>query len=122
MTHHMHLKKEPFDKIWNGKKTIELRLFDEKRKMIACGDTVVFESCEKREKTVTARVLMLHVFDSFKELYENLPLEKCGYSTREIEKASHTDMEAYYPREEQKKYGVVGIEFELLEKEKHHMI
>ncbi len=87
-----------------------------KRKAISCGDIIVFENREEQEKTVTARVLKLHVFDSFKALYESLPLEKCGYDTHKIAQASHTDMEAYYPREEQEKYGVLGIEFELLEK------
>lgn len=113
MTHHMHLKEEPFDKILNRKKTIELRLFDEKRKAIKCGDRIVFES-HKQDESITARVLKLHVFGSFKELYETLPLEKCGYDTQEIKNASFTDMELYYSCEEQKKYGVVGIEFELL--------
>ncbi len=115
MLHHMHLKKEPFDKISEGKKTIELRLLDEKRKAIKCGDVIVFEDCEQ-SKSITAKVLRLHVFGSFKELYETLPLEKCGYDMQEIEKASFTDMEAYYPRKEQEKYGVLGIEFELLKK------
>jgi len=31
MLHKIHLKKEPFEKIKNGRKTIELRLNDEKR-------------------------------------------------------------------------------------------
>lgn len=34
MTHYMKLNPEPFDKIASGKKTIELRLYDEKRKTV----------------------------------------------------------------------------------------
>lgn len=41
MLHKMHLKKEPFEKIRNGTKTIELRLNDEKRQQIQNGDFIV---------------------------------------------------------------------------------
>ena len=113
MKHNMRLKKEPFEKICAKKKTIELRLLDEKRKKVNVGDTIEFECPEAGGKIVTARVLALHRFSSFKELYTTLSLEKCGYEKEETKKATPTDMEAYYSKEEQAKYGVVGIEFEL---------
>ena len=110
MKHNMRLKKEPFEKICAKKKTVELRLLDEKRKKVNVGDTIEFECPEAGGKIVTARVLALHRFSSFKELYTTLSLEKCGYGKDEIKKASPTDMETYYSKEEQAKYGVVGIE------------
>ena len=113
MKHNMRLKKEPFEKICAKKKTVELRLLDEKRKKVNVGDTIEFECPEAGGKIVTARVLALHRFSSFKELYTTLSLEKCGYGKDEIKKATPTDMETYYSKEEQAKYGVVGIEFEL---------
>ena len=45
-----------------------------------------------------------------REKYKSLPLLKCGYTTDNIDTATPTDMEQYYSVEEQKKYGVVGIE------------
>ena len=66
---------------------------------------------------MSVRVIDLHRFDSFKELYSVLPLEKCGYTSEEAKTASYRDMETYYSPEEQAKYGVVGIEIELLEQE-----
>lgn len=39
----MSLQSEPFEKIRDGKKTIELRLFDEKRKTIQLGDSIEFQ-------------------------------------------------------------------------------
>ena len=42
MTHKMHLDKGPFQKIWYGAKTIELRMFDEKRREIKVGDIIEF--------------------------------------------------------------------------------
>lgn len=108
----MHLADEPFEKIKTGKKTVELRLYDEKRALVAVGDKIVFQRRNGDEK-LSAVVVNLHIFNSFRELYMVLPLIKCGYDIENIENAKYTDMEKYYSREEQEKYGVVGIEFEL---------
>ncbi|MBQ8029568.1 MAG: ASCH domain-containing protein [Clostridia bacterium] len=110
--HKMKLNAAPFEKIKSGKKTIELRLFDEKRQAIRVGDKIVFTNTATGE-TQSATVLNLHRFDSFEELYEALPLLKCGYTEKEIEKAKPSDMEKYYSPQEQRKYGVVGIELRL---------
>ena len=40
---------------------------------------------------------------------------KCGYTEEDIGTASPSDMAAYYSPEEQKKYGVVGIEISVQE-------
>lgn len=107
-THQMQLQPEPFDMIRNGVKTIELRLFDEKRKKIKIGDEIVFTNTENGE-TLAVRVLALSVFDSFEELYKTLPLLQCGYTEKDVATASPDDMDTYYPKEKQKEYGVVGI-------------
>ena len=108
----MKLHAAPFKRIKNGQKTIELRLLDEKRQRIQVGDRIVFTNRTTGEK-LRAVVKALHRFDSFEELYENLPLLKCGYTAEDIDKAHPSDMERYYSAEEQQKYGVVGIELGL---------
>ncbi|MBO4767621.1 MAG: ASCH domain-containing protein [Lachnospiraceae bacterium] len=108
MTHQMQLQPEPFDMIKSGEKTIELRLYDEKRRKIRIGDEIVFTNTENGE-TLTVRVLDLAVFDSFEDLYKTLPLLRCGYTEQDIASASPDDMDVYYPKEKQKEYGVVGI-------------
>lgn len=108
-THNMKLNPSPFEMIKSGKKTIELRLFDEKRRQVKEGDKIVFTNTDTGE-TLNTTVVKLHFFDSFKELYRSLPLLKCGYTTEDINDAQPADMEQYYSAEEQKKYGVVGIE------------
>jgi len=113
MRHILHLRKEPFQKISSGHKTIELRLYDKKRQKIAVGDVLCFILEDQADRTLTARVTALHRFKSFEELYASLPLDKCGYNDETIKSASWHDMEQYYPLEIQKHYGVVGIEFEL---------
>ena len=114
MIHYMNLKKSPFEMIKSGNKTIELRLFDEKRQKISLGDNIEFTNTQTGE-VITAEVLALHRFDSFKELYESLPLTKCGYTEKNIKTAHYSDMLEYYSEEEQKSYGVIGIELALAE-------
>ena len=111
MTHYMNLKPCPFELIKNGHKTIELRLYDEKRSLIKIDDKIIF-SCGG--EALTVRVLALHRFESFEALYKALDLLKCGYSPAELETATADDMNVYYPPEKQQKYGVVGLEIKLI--------
>ncbi len=107
--HDMKLQPSPFAMIKSGKKTIELRLFDEKRQKIEVGDVITFTNTSNSEQ-MRVGVKKLHRFDSFEELYKTLPLLQCGYTAEDIDTAHPSDMEQYYSAEEQKKYGVVGIE------------
>ena len=109
----MRLNPAPFAMIRDGKKTIELRLYDEKRQLISVGDRSEFENTEDAEQKILARVLKLHIFDSFDALYKVLPLTQCGYAEEELSSASPRDMETYYPKEREEKYGVVGVEIAL---------
>lgn len=111
MLHTMKLKQEPFEKIMNGSKTIELRLYDEKRQQVQIGDFIEFSLMENPREKIQTRVIALHRFSSFQELYASLPKEKLGYKSDEI--PEHNHMDAYYSREEQEKYGVIGIEIRL---------
>ena len=113
MTHSMQLQPSPFEMIRAGTKTIELRLFDDKRRKIQIGDTIIFTDTESGEK-LKVKVLEQFVFASFEELYNALPLLECGYTKNNIDTASPDDMEAYYTKEMQQKYGVVGIKISLL--------
>ena len=109
MIHYMNLVPTVFVKITDGNKTIELRLNDEKRQRINVEDTVVF-NCSSTKDIITAQISGLHKFSNFKELYNALPLEKCGYTVAELDTAHYTDMEQYYTKEQIKKYGALGIE------------
>lgn len=42
MIHNMKLHSTPFEMIKSGKKTFELRLYDEKRQKIKVGDEIIF--------------------------------------------------------------------------------
>ena len=108
MIHEMQLTPDPFRMIKDGTKTIELRLYDEKRRKIKIGDTIVFRNTESGE-LLEVSVEDLFVFDSFASLYKELPLLSCGYTKEDIDSASPDDMDVYYSKEQQKQYGVVGV-------------
>ena len=112
--HIMKLTPSPFEMIRNGKKTIELRLYDEKRKCISSGDKITFVNTDDDNDLLNVMVENMFVFNSFEELYSNLPLLECGYTENDVSMASPDDMEQYYSKDEQKKYGVVGIKIRLI--------
>ena len=116
MLHTMKLKQEPFEKIRNGDKTIELRLYDEKRQKVQVGDYIEFSLIDNSREKLQTRVTALHRFGSFQELYASLPKEKLGYKFDETPEPNH--MDAYYSHEEQEKYGVLGIEIRLTDLQK----
>ena len=107
--HEMKLNSAPFEMIKSGEKTIELRLYDEKRRQVKVGDKIIFTNNTTGE-TLNTTVAKLHRFDSFEELYKTLPLLKCGYTAESVDNAGPDDMKKYYSEAQQKKYGVVGIE------------
>ena len=78
MIHEMSLRPEPFEQILRGEKTIELRLYDGKRRKIRIGDTIIFTNTKDESRKIEAVVRDIHIFDSFAELFQNLPLTKCG--------------------------------------------
>ena len=80
MLHEMNLHDSPFDMMASGKKIYELRLYDEKRRQISAGDEIIFTRSRGGNDSIRCRVVALHLFDSFAELYAALPLLKCGYT------------------------------------------
>ena len=112
MIHHYDLNPEPFNLIKTKQKTIEMRLNDEKRKLINIGDYIWFTNNETNEKLKT-KVLNLYHYDSFEELYKHFDKTKLGYKENEV--ANYEDMYFYYTKEKIDQYGVLGIEIELKE-------
>ena len=113
MKHEMKLNNEPFECIKNGTKTIELRLNDDKRKLLTVGDYIEFTNRATNEKLLV-EVIDLFKYNSFEELYKHFNKIEMGYSINE--EANPKDMENYYSKEEQEKYGVLGIKIKKLTK------
>lgn len=106
----MKLHPQPFGMIQSGRKTIELRLYDEKRQRIHPGDTIRFVNTVDEREQIEVEVIRLHCFENFRALYKKLPLLQCGYTEQNLDTAAAEDMNAYYSPAKQKEYGVVGIE------------
>ena len=107
MKYELHLNNKPFNQIKNGTKTIESRLNDEKRQLLNINDLIEFINRVTGEK-ILVKKQNLHKYDSFEELYKHFDKVSMGYNENDI--ADPKDMEEYYSKEEQEKYGVVGIE------------
>ena len=110
MQHTMNLHNEPFNKIKSGTKTVEMRLYDERRKNINIGDTILFTNNTTGEQ-LCVQVTNLQVFANFAELYNNYDKVSIGYAPDEV--ANPTDMNLYYTNEQIASYGVVAIGIKL---------
>lgn len=108
-THRLKLHSEPFAAIVSGQKTIESRLYDEKRRKIQLGDQIMFINRTNPKQTVTATVVGLLRYATFHDLFShNDPLKFGGESAEWLER----QIDEFYSTADQERYGVLGIEFE----------
>ena len=56
----MKLKETPFERIKNGTKTIEFRLYDEKRKKVKIGDKIEFSKLPDLHEKILVEVLDIY--------------------------------------------------------------
>lgn len=109
--HVMGLQPEPFEKIRSGKKTIELRLFDEKRRTIQLGDIIEFQKQLEEQETIRTEVMALLRYKTFSELFNDFPIEDFGGTDR----ASLLEgVHRFYTPEREEKETVLGIKIKLL--------
>ena len=105
--HQMKLKPIPFAAIESGAKTVEMRLYDEKRQSISVGDRIIFAQTETDE-TLEVAVVALRRYASFEELYMHEAHSALGYAQGDA--ALPSDMSQYYDTAEIDRYGVLAIE------------
>lgn len=110
-TYEFRLNKEPFESMKNGDKKIEMRLFDEKRQLLKVGDKIIFVKRDDEKEILTTKIIELHRFKNFEELYSHFDKKVLGY--KEGEEAKAEDMSKYYSEEDIEKFGVLGIEIEV---------
>ena len=108
MIHKMKLQESPFERIKNGTKTVEFRLYDEKRSKIKIGDQIEFSKLPDLQETILVDVLDLYREDTFENLFKKLFTDE-----DEIKKETKS-MYQYYSPDEEKQYGVVGIKISLI--------
>ena len=109
-THQLKLATEPFNAIISGDKTIESRLYDAKRQKIQIGDRIIFTNRDNSKQTVTAEVVGLLRYATFRDLFShNNPRKFGGDNVEWLE----NQISEFYSIEDQKIYGVIGIEFKV---------
>jgi len=109
-THHLQLATEPFSAILAGKKTIESRLFDEKRRAIQLGDELIFVNRENESQSVKAKVVGLLRYRSFYDLFNYNDVSLFGGESVEW---LENQINQFYDKKSQDEFGVLGIQFEL---------
>jgi ASC-1-like (ASCH) protein len=109
----MKLHAQPFTQIKEGKKTIESRLYDEKRKQIHAGDEIIFSLAGGDEETLRVQVTDLIHAKSFSALFATEDLALFGYTSLEDSESIYE----YYTKDDEAKYGVIGIKFSIVKQE-----
>ncbi len=72
MLHKMKSNESPFERIKNGTKTIEFRLYDEKRQQVKIGDKIEFSKLPDLQETLIVDVIDLYREDTFENLFRKL--------------------------------------------------
>lgn len=108
MIHIMKLNESPFERIKNGTKTIEFRLYDEKRRKVKIGDKIEFSKLPDLQEKMLVEVLDIYRDETFENLFRKL------YTDEKEIKRKTKSMYQYYSHDEEKEYGVIGIKISLL--------
>jgi ASC-1-like (ASCH) protein len=103
----MKLNESPFERIKNGTKTIEFRLFDEKRQQIKVGDKIEFSKLPDLHEKILVDVVELYREDTFENLFRKLYANEEG-----IIRKTKAMYEIYSPEKEQQ-YGILGIKIKI---------
>ena len=107
MLHKMKLNESPFERIKNGTKTIEFRLFDEKRQEIKVGDQIEFSKLPDLQEKLLVNVVELYRENTFEDLFRKLFTDE-----EEIKMKTKAMYEIYSPEKEQQ-YGILGIKIKI---------
>lgn len=109
--HELKLATEPFNAIAEGRKTIESRLYDDKRQLIQLGDIITFVNREDTEQTIRVRVIGLLRYETFDSLFtHNDPARFGGLDKNWLLNQIHE----FYSEEDEAVNGVIGIQFEIV--------
>lgn len=107
MLHHMRLHTGPFHRIKTGRQIFEIRINDEKRRMLKVHDTIEFTERDSESAKYTKLITQLIPADSFLNLFNQISTVEAGYPERTTPEEAAGEMAIYYSATEEKKWGVV---------------
>ena len=108
MIHKMGLYGEYFQSIIEGKKKVEVRLNDDKRRKIKVGDTIEFTKVPQQDETIRVQVMEIRKYTTFREMYEDIPFEDFACEGWTMQEMMDGTYEIYTPKQE-KEWGVLAI-------------
>lgn len=111
--HEMKLQPKYYDFILNGTKRIEIRLFDKKRQQIKLGDTIKFLKEPLLEESFNTKVIELLRYNNFEDMIKDFDISLLSDRSM-TKKELINELEKFYSKEKQNKYGVLGIRIELI--------
>ena len=116
----MRLADDMFEKVKNGTKTLEIRLFDDKRKQVDIGDYIEFRKESNPEERIKLRVKDLDLWETFQKAFTRVdyekekrietlrfPPEQLGFSADATPEELIEGMYRFYSKEDEKKHGVI---------------
>ena len=114
MEHSMKLLESPYERISSGKKTIEIRIYDEKRQELNVGDIIEFSKLPDLEDKVKVEIVALLRYKSFRDLVNDFGMEYFGYPKDYSVEDFVNSIYTIYSKEKEQQYGVLGIKLRLL--------
>ena len=109
----VHLHPEVFDIVTKGEKNVEVRLNDEKRRKLKVGDTLIFLKRPDEIETISAKITDLVPFSSFLDVVDYYEMKRIYLEFTTKEEYINI-MRQFYSQEDESKYGVIAIEFEII--------
>ena len=113
MIYEMKLQPDFYNYMLNGTKRIEIRLNGEKKKYIKVGDKIKFYKEPNLEEYFLTEVVEILKFNDFREMIDNLKIEELADEILTKDELLST-LEKYYTKEQQEKYGTLGIRIKLI--------
>ena len=107
----MSLRPEYYEMVKSGEKDIELRLYDEKRRRMHNGDIVLIFNAQNRNDYIHAKIVRMHIAKSFADLNTKISMPRTGFASLNALMAA---IKKFYDAEMESKYGIVGIELEII--------
>lgn len=104
----MKLDQKYYNYILNGTKEYELRLNDEKRRLLKKGDFIKFQNVSNESDYFIAQVDDLLYFNNFKEVVDSINMKYLSDKNDTALELMNV-LNHFYSKESQEKYGVVAI-------------
>ena len=108
LIHQMGLYEEYFAAIKTGRKKMEVRLNDEKRRRIKIGDSIKFIKVPEQDESLQVQVMDLTTYETFQAMYEDIPFEAfdcAGWMMKEMLEGTYD----IYTPEQEEEWGVLAI-------------